>query len=117
MNSGVDSVAPRNAAELGIDQGVCRDHPDRTRSLVCPSFFDPAVIWNSFQGASDSFGQFPTVSDSFAESNRSRGAMKNSQNTAIRSTQRLSGHVLETTMSIAVLESSNIIIFPVSHGV
>jgi len=86
VNSGVDSVAPRNAAKLGIDQGVCRDHPDRTRTLVCPSFCDPEVIWNRFREASESFGQFPTVSDSFAESNRSRGAMKNSQNTAIRST-------------------------------
>ena len=64
MNSDVDSVAPRNAAELGIDQGVRRDHPDMTRTLVCPSFCDPEVIWNSFRGASDSFGQFPTVSDS-----------------------------------------------------
>ena len=86
MNSGIDSVAPRNAAELRIGHDIGRDHPDTTRTLVCLSFCDPELIWNSFREASDSFGQFPTVSDSFEESNRSRGAMKNSKNTAIRST-------------------------------
>ena len=38
VHSGVDSLAPRNTAELGIGQGIGHDHPDTTRTSISPSF-------------------------------------------------------------------------------
>ena len=104
----MDSETPRNAAKLGIGRGIDHDTPDTTRTSICAG----SVSQSWFRAG---FWRLPTVSDSFAESNCSRGGTKNSQNTAIRSEFHLPDHQLETTISIVVLESANIIIFSLSH--
>jgi len=68
----------------------------------------------SFGQFQNSFVQFRTVWGAFQND---RGETQNARNTAIRSRYRLQGRVHETTVVTLVLESCNIIIFPVGYGV